>query len=75
MTVVDTKALDLLGKEVSFRYDRKVTLSAQTFITYSEVFSGTVTQVLIDLNSPVKFALETGDYYEFSELLDFSLKN
>lgn len=70
MTVVDIKALDLLGKEVSF----KVILSDQTSIAYREV-TGIVTCVLIDLNNPFQFALEKGDFYEFSELLDFSLKN
>ena len=75
MTVQHTNGLELLGKQVSFRHDRLVPLTPKSFITYSENFSGIVTQVLLDIDQSIQIAVENGDFYRISELKDFAVKN
>lgn len=75
MAVQHTNGLELLGKQVSFTHDRLVPLTPKSFITYSENFSGIVTQVLLDIDQSIQIAVENGDFYRISELKDFAVKN
>lgn len=73
MAAAHTTVLSLLGKEVSFQYDRKIEITNTSFITYSEILKGTVTNLVISLNSEPEISINDGDYYVLSELLDFQI--
>lgn len=75
MTFSNTKALDLLGKDVSFINDHKVVLNERSAVTYHETVTGTVTQVLIHLDSPFQFAVNNGDFYNSDVVQDLSVKS
>lgn len=74
MTVVNTTGLDLLGKEVSFRYDLKVTITESSFVTYSELYSGVVTSVTLSLKHPFEIAIDEGEFYSVAEIQDLIVK-
>ncbi|EPQ3973999.1 hypothetical protein LHN18_003701 [Acinetobacter baumannii] len=73
MAVAHTTVLSLLGKEVSFQYDRKIEISNTSFITYSEILKGTVTHLVIGLNSEPEISINYGDFYTLSQLLNFQI--
>jgi hypothetical protein len=56
MTVANTKALEYLGKYVSFQCDS----------TYLHV--GVVNSVVFSLNGNVEFSIGWDDYYDFSKV-------
>lgn len=73
MAAAHTTVLSLLGKEVSFQYDRKIEITNTSFITYSEKLKGTVTNLVISLNSEPEISINYGDFFVLSELLDFQI--
>lgn len=75
MTVANTTGLDLLGKEVSFRHDLKVTLTERSFVTYSKLYSGVVTSVILSLKHPFEIAIDEGEFYSVDDIQDLIVKN
>jgi hypothetical protein len=73
MAVANTNALELLGKEVSFQYDRKVEITNTSFITYSEMLTGTITNLVLSLNSEPEISIDDANFYLLSELTNFQL--
>ena len=73
MTAANTKALELLGKDVSFIRERKIKLTGSSFITFTENFTGTVTNVVLSLTNEPEISINDGDFYSLSELLDFKM--
>ena len=73
MTAANTNALNLLGKHVSFIRERKVQLTDSSFITFTENFIGTVTNVVLSLTSEPEISINDGDFYLLSDLLDFKM--
>lgn len=73
MTVAHTTVLEMLGKDVSFIYERKVELTDTSFITFTENFTGTVTNVVLSLTSDSEISINDGDFYALSELIDFKI--
>lgn len=73
MTAVHATVLELLGKDVSFIRERKVELTDTSFITFTENFTGTVTNVVLRLTSEPEISINDVDFYPLSELLDFKI--
>ena len=73
MAIAHTTVLEMLGKDVSFIYERKIELTDSSFITFTENFTGTVTNVLLSLTSGPEISINDGDFYSLSELLDFKM--
>ena len=73
MAVAHTTVLEMLGKDVSFIRERKVELSDFSFITFTENFTGTVTNVVLSLTSEPQISINDSDFYSLSELLDFKI--
>ena len=73
MTAVNTNALSLLGKDVSFTHQHKVELTDKSFVTFTEHFTGTVTNVVLSLTSEPEISINDVDFYSLSELLDFKI--
>ena len=73
MTAAHTTVLELLGKDVSFIYERKIELTDSSFITFTENFTGTVTNVVLSLTIEPEISINDGDFYSLSELLDFKM--
>ncbi|WP_396231595.1 hypothetical protein [Acinetobacter baumannii] len=73
MAEANTTVLEMLGKDVSFIYERKVELTDTSFITLTENFTGTVTNVVLSLTSEPEISINDGDFYSLSELLDFKI--
>lgn len=71
MTVAHTTVLEMLGKDVSFIHERKVELTDSSFITFTENFTGTVTNVVLSLTSGPEISINDVDFYSLSDLLDF----
>ncbi|WP_104490249.1 hypothetical protein [Acinetobacter indicus] len=61
-TVEDLK--DLLGKQVSYSFCLGET-------TYQS--DGQVTSVVLNLHGDHEFSVDDGDYYSFSEIIDFKV--
>ena len=74
MPLVITTRFDLLGQEVSFRYNRKVTITESSFVTYSELYSGVVTSVTLSLKHPFEIAIDEGEFYSVAEIQDLIVK-
>lgn len=55
---------DLLGKQVSYSFSLGQT-------TYES--DGQVTSVVLNLHGDHEFAVDEGDYYSFSEIIDFKV--
>ena len=55
---------DLLGKQVSYSFSLGQT-------TYES--DGQITSVVLNLNGDHEFAVDDGDYYSFSEIIDFKV--
>jgi hypothetical protein len=64
MTAANTTVLELLGKQVSFTY---VTEWAEL------LKKGTVTSVVLSLNSEPEILIDDGDFISMSEIRDFKL--
>ena len=73
MAIAHTTVLEMLGKDVSFIYERKIELTYSSFITFTENFTGTVTNVLLSLTSGPEISINDVDFYSLSELLDFKM--
>ena len=73
MTVANTTVLEMLGKDVSFIHERKVELTDSSFITFTENFTGTVTNVVLSLTSEPEISINDGDFYVLSELTEFQV--
>lgn len=73
MTAAHTTVLEMLGKDVSFIHEVKVELTDTSFITFTENFTGTVTNVLLSLTSEPEISINDRDFYVLSELLNFKL--
>lgn len=73
MTVSNTNALELLGKEVSFIYQSDIRLTDSSLVRHIEHFSGIVTNVVLSLNSFPEISVNDGDYFKLSELIDFKV--
>lgn len=73
MTAVDTTALGLLGKQVSFVRKRVVELTDKSFIKFEDKYLGTVTHIVFSLNGDPEIAIDDGDFFSLLELLDFKL--
>lgn len=70
MTAINTNALSLLGKYVSFTYVKKNDLYEQCLDC-----SGRVVSVIINLNDEDEFCLDGDDqFYYLSELIHFQIK-
>ena len=73
MAIAHTTVLEMLGKDVSFIYERKIELTDSSFITCTENFTGTVTNVVLSLTNEPEISINDGDFYSLSELLDFKM--
>ena len=73
MTAAHTTVLELLGKDVSFIREGKIKLTGSSFITFTENFTGTVTNVVLSLTNEPEISINDGDFYSLSELLDFKI--
>lgn len=73
MAVSNTNALSLLGKDVSFTHQHKVELTDKSFVTFTEHFTGTVTNVVLSLTSEPEISINDGDFYRLSQLVDFKI--
>ena len=73
MTVAHTTVLEMLGKDVSFIYELKIQLTDSSFATFTQNFTGTVTNVLLSLTSEPEISINDVDFYSLSELLDFKM--
>ena len=73
MTAAHTTVLEMLGKDVSFIYERKIQLTDSSFIIVTENFAGTVTNVVLSFTSEPEISINDGDFYSLSELLDFKI--
>lgn len=73
MAVANTTVLELLGKVVSFEYVREMPLTEQSSITFREKVCGRIDAVVLSLNSEPEIAIEGGDFYSLSDLVDFSV--
>ena len=65
MAVSNTNLLELLGKQVSFSW-----LGADG-ITYKT--DGQLTNVVFHLESSSEFTVDDGDYFSFSQIIDFKV--
>lgn len=73
MTAANTNALNLLGKEVSFDWNREVPLTDHSSINFHEKVSGTVTNIVLSINSEPEISVDDGDFYTLSELKNFEI--
>lgn len=73
MAIAHTTVLEMLGKDVSFIYERKIQLTDSSFIIFTENFTGTVTNVVLSLTSEPEISINDVDFYSLSELLDFKI--
>ena len=73
MTAAHTTVLELLGKDVSFIREGKIKLTGSSFITFTENFTGTVTNVVLSLTNEPEISINDGDFYSLSKLLDFKI--
>ena len=73
MAVAHTTVLEMLGKDVSFIYERKIQLTDSSFTIVTENFAGTVTNVVLSFTSEPEISINDGDFYSLSELLDFKI--
>ena len=64
MTELDTTVLNLLGKEVSF----SISNGYRVFFE-----QGTVTDVVLSVAGNVQISIDYGDFYIFSDLLEFKV--
>lgn len=74
MTITNSNALELLGKEVSFRHQSTKSLTEVSSVTYTEFLTGTVTNIVMSLNSSLEFSVNNGDFYSFDEIDQFLIK-
>ena len=73
MAIAHTTVLEMLGKDVSFIYELKIELTDSSFITFTQNFTGTVTNVVLSLTNESEISINDGDFYSLSELLDFKM--
>lgn len=73
MTAAHTTVLELLGKQVSFIDKRIVELTDNSFITFENRYSGTVTEIVLSLTGNPQIALDDGDFFSLPKLIDFKL--
>jgi hypothetical protein len=73
MTNSNIKALELLGKQVSFDSNRTVVLTNDSSVIYHQRLSGTVTNIVFNLHSGPEISLNDGDFYVLSEVENFHL--
>ena len=73
MAIAHTTVLEMLGKDVSFIYELKIQLTDSSFFTFTQNFTGTVTNVLLSLTSEPEISINDVDFYSLSELLDFKM--
>ena len=73
MAIAHTTVLEMLGKDVSFIYEFKIEVTDSSFITFTQNFTGTVTNVLLSLTSGPEISINDVDFYSLSELLDFKM--
>ena len=73
MAIAHTTVLEMLGKDVSFIYERKIQLTDSSFTIVTENFAGTVTNVVLSFTSEPEISINDGDFYSLSELLDFKM--
>lgn len=73
MAVAHTTVLEMLGKDVSFIRERKFELTDSSFITFTQNFTGTVTNVVLSLTTEPEISINDCDFYSLSELLDFKI--
>lgn len=73
MTAANTNALNLLGKEVSFDWNCEVHLTDHSSINFHEKVSGTVTNIVLGINSEPEISVNDGDFYVLSELQNFEI--
>lgn len=71
MAIANTTALEFLGKTVSFEYVRHMQLTEQSSIDFREKISGIITNVVLSLDSEPEISVNNGDFYAFSDLVDF----
>ena len=73
MAAANTTALELLGKTVSFEYDRHMKLTEQSSIDFREKISGVITSVVLNLSSEPEISVNNGDFYSICDLVDFTI--
>ena len=73
MAIAHTTVLEMLGKDVSFIYERKIQLTDSSFTIVTENFAGTVTNVVLSFTSEPEISINDGDFYSLSKLLDFKI--
>jgi hypothetical protein len=62
------QVVDLMGKNVSFTSNSKV-----EGVFYSDNMTGMVTDIVLSLDGNHKVAVENGDFFVLSDLLDFKV--
>ena len=73
MTVAHTTVLEMLGKDVSFIYERKVELTDSFSLTFTEHFIGTVTNVVLSLTTCPEISINDVDFYSLSDIKDLKV--
>ena len=73
MAVAHTTVLEMLGKDVSFIYQRKFELSDTSLVTFEQNFTGTVTDVILSSIRPPEISINSSDFFIISDLLDLKL--
>ena len=73
MAVSHTTVLEMLGKDVSFIYERKIELTHSSFITFTENFTGTVTNVVLSLTTCPEISINDVDFYSLSDIKDLKV--
>lgn len=72
MTDSNTKHLQLLGKQVSFTSERIVNLDNES-LTFTNNYSGTVTDIVLSLTSSPKISIDESDFFELDQLINFKI--
>ena len=73
MTAANITVLEMLGKDVSFQWKREVPLTDHSSINFHEKVSGTVTNIVLSINSEPVISVNDGDFYTLSELKNFEI--
>lgn len=60
--------INLMGEHVSFV--KNVNISGQFL---SQKIEGKLTHIVLDLHGDYEFAVDDGDYFSFSEIIDFKV--
>ncbi|PJF05465.1 hypothetical protein [Acinetobacter seifertii] len=73
MTDVNNITLNLLGKDVSFDWNREICLDDGSLMNFHDKVSGTITAIVFSLDSEPEISVNDGDFYSLPELQNFEV--